>query len=55
MNPLVKTRNLPKEPTRGQLDDRLPNVLAEDWRTDDWVLHVGHVGIVCLLREVKAS
>ena len=30
MNPLVKTLDLPKEPTHGQLDDRLLNVLSED-------------------------
>ena len=44
MHPFVKTRNIPKEPTHGQLDDRLSNLLAKDQRTDNWMLHVGHNG-----------
>ena len=42
MNPFVKMSNVPKEPTHGQLDGGLSNLLAEDWMLDDWVLHVGH-------------
>ena len=55
MNPLVETLNVPKEPTHGQLDDWLTNILAKDWRTDDWMLHVGHSRSSVCLRWVKAS
>ena len=43
MDPLVKMLDLPKEPTHGQLDDRLLDLFSEDRRTDDGVLHVGHL------------
>ena len=39
---IVKTLDIPKEPTCGQLDDGMTAVLPEDWGMDDWVLHVGH-------------
>ena len=42
MNPFVKTLDISKEPTCGQLDDRLPNLFPEDQRTNDGMLHVGH-------------
>ena len=42
MNPFVKALDVPKEPTRGQLDDRLLNLLSEDRRTDDGMLEVSH-------------
>ena len=42
MNPFVKMLDIPKEPTCGQLDDQLSNLLSEDQRPDDRVLHVGH-------------
>ena len=42
MNPLVKMLDVPKEPTCGQLDDGLSNLLSGDQRPDDRVLHVGH-------------
>ena len=38
MNPFVKMLDLPKEPTRGQLDDWLLNVLSKDRRLDDGML-----------------
>ena len=55
MNPLVETLDFPKEPTCGQLNDGLPNLLAKDQRTDDWMLHVGHSKNSGCLRWVKAS
>ena len=42
MNPLIKTLDLPKKPTRGQLDCRLLNVLSEDRRLDDEMLRQRH-------------
>ena len=42
MLPIVKTLNVAQEPTCGQLDDRTLAMFSKDWRTDDWVLHVGH-------------
>ena len=42
MNPFVETLNLPKKPTHGQLDDRLLDIVTEDQRTDDRMLHVGY-------------
>ena len=42
MNPLVKMLNLPKEPTRSQLDDRLLHILSEDHRLDDGMLGQRH-------------
>ena len=42
MNPFVKTLNVPKEPTCGQLDDGLLNLFSKDQRPDDRVLNVGH-------------
>ena len=30
-------------------------MFSEDQRSDDWVLHVGHWGIVCQVRKVKVS
>ena len=42
MNPFVKALDVPKEPTHGQLDDRLLDLFSEDQRPDDGVLHVGH-------------
>ena len=32
----------PPCPQCGQLDDGTTTMLTKDWRTDDWVLHVGH-------------
>ena len=55
MHPFVETLDIPKEPTHGQLDDQLSNLFAEDQRTDDWVLHVGHSKNSVCLRWVKAS
>ena len=55
MDPLVETLDVPEEPTRGQLDDQLSDLFPKDWRTNDGMLHVGHRGIVCCLRWVKAS
>ena len=42
--------DVPKEPTCGQLDDGLPNLLSKDWRPDDGVLHVGHEKYSVLMR-----
>ena len=42
MNPLVKTLDLPKEPTRSQLDHRLLNVFSKDHRLDDGMLRQRH-------------
>ena len=42
MNPLVKTLNIPKEPTRGQLDSQSLRIFSEDQRPDNGMLHVGH-------------
>ena len=42
MNPLVKTLDLPKEPTCGQLDRRLLNILSDDRRLDDGMLGKRH-------------
>ena len=39
MDPLVKTLDVPKEPTCGQLDNRLLNLFPKDQRTNDWMLH----------------
>ena len=47
MNPVIPTTDFPQEPTRGQLDDQTTTILSKDWRSDDWVLHVGHWSIVC--------
>ena len=55
MYPFVKMLDIPKEPTHGQLDDGLSNILAKDRRTNDWVLHVGHSRSSVCLRRVKAS
>ena len=55
MNPLVEMLDVTKKPTCGQLDDRLPNLLAEDQRTNDGMLHVGHSRSSVCLRWVKAS
>ena len=42
MDPLVKTLDLPKKPTHGQLDDRLSSLFSEDWRMNNGMLHVSH-------------
>ena len=55
MNPLVEMLDVPKEPTCGQLDDRLSDVLSEDRRPDDGMLHVGHKRYGGCLRWVKMS
>ena len=55
MNPFVKMLDLPKKPTRGQLNDGLTIVLSEDQRMDDRVLHVGHSRSSVLMSWVKAS
>ena len=55
MNPVVPMMDFTQEPTCGQLNDWTMTVLPEDWRLDDWVLHVGHWSIVCWVRKVKVS
>ena len=42
MHPFIEMLDIPKEPTRGQLDNRLSNLFTEDRRMNDWVLYVGH-------------
>ena len=42
MNPFVETLDFSKEPTCGQLDDGLLDVLSEDRRSNDRMLDVGH-------------
>ena len=42
MLPIVKTLDLPKKPTCGQLDDGTIAMLSKDRRSDDGMLHVGH-------------
>ena len=41
MFPVVPSTDVPQKPSCGQLDDRMMTILAEDWRTDDWVLGIG--------------
>ena len=55
MNPFVEMLDVSKEPTRGQLDDRLSDFLSEDWRSDDRMLEVSHEEYSGCLRWVKAS
>ena len=38
LNPFVETFDLPKEPTCGQLDHRLLNVLSKNRQLDDGML-----------------
>ena len=42
MNPLVKTPDISKKPTHGQLDNRLLDLFSEDRRTNDRMLDIGH-------------
>ena len=38
MNPVVKTLDLPKEPTGGQLYSQLSHIFSEDGQLDDGML-----------------
>ena len=42
MNPFVKTLDLPKEPTGGQLYSQLSHIFSEDGRLDDGMLGQRH-------------